>query len=533
MRVLIIDDDLTTLEVIRDEIAWESFGVESVEIALNMASAQVIIRQQTPDIILCDIEMPKGTGIDLLKWLRESEIDSQFIFLTCHENFSFAATAIALDAIAYVTKPFQKKKVEDAITKAVDRITKKKQQERSSLMSEYWLSSQALVEQSFWRDLVFGGIPSRDDTIRREVEKRHLVLDTTKSIVLVLTTVEKSRFEETNWEEADFIFALGNMTSEVVLNELCYERIFSYVRNDHFCHLAILKDPKLHESLQERCANLVQLVEKYLQCPLTCYVSDEMTLREVAQTREALEEADRNNLLQRGGVMRLQDKHAISSEQPYMMDINLYNRLFLEADKVGIVNSLRHELAKLEMEKRLTPSTMHVIHQDFVQVAYAVLYRNGIKAHSLFSDESSRKQFQHAENSVFDMMKWATFLTNKTIDYLRDAKLSTSVVEKAKRFIHEHYAENIGRDEIADMVFLTPDYLAKIFKADMGIHIKEYLNEYRIEKAKELLMVGTDSVSDIAVKCGFDNFSYFSTLFKKLTHHTPIGYRKMVQQRNK
>ena len=74
--------------------------------------------------------------------------------------------------------------------------------------------------------------------------------------------------------------------------------------------------------------------------------------------------------------------------------------------------------------------------------------------------------------------------------------------------------------------FLTPEYLAKVYKRQTGHNLKDYIIGYRIEMAKQLLADDIKSISDISAEVGFDNFSYFSTVFKKYTGITPGEYRR-------
>ena len=204
----------------------------------------------------------------------------------------------------------------------------------------------------------------------------------------------------------------------------------------------------------------------------------------------------------------------------------MFNQLFLERDKLKIVNTLKGELEWLTKENMLDSITFHCIQHDFMQVVYSFLYKNEVQAHILFLDQISQKLFKNAENSLFDMMKWAAYITNKAIDYITETQQSESVVEKAKRFIQLNYARDISNQDVADHVFLTPGYLAKIFKAETGQYINNYINECRIKAAKELLMRSNENISEIALQSGFDNISYFSTVFKKVTGISPYVFRK-------
>ena len=63
-----------------------------------------------------------------------------------------------------------------------------------------------------------------------------------------------------------------------------------------------------------------------------------------------------------------------------------------------------------------------------------------------------------------------------------------------------------------------------MFKKETGISLKQYITDFRIDKAKELLSRADARISDVATEVGFDNFSYFSTVFKKTTGLTPNEY---------
>ncbi len=71
-----------------------------------------------------------------------------------------------------------------------------------------------------------------------------------------------------------------------------------------------------------------------------------------------------------------------------------------------------------------------------------------------------------------------------------------------------------------------------MYKKKTGKNIKDYINEYRLEQAKELLNDSRVRVSDVAAEVGYSNFSYFSTLFKKYTGLTPNEYRQKWETKN-
>ena len=81
---------------------------------------------------------------------------------------------------------------------------------------------------------------------------------------------------------------------------------------------------------------------------------------------------------------------------------------------------------------------------------------------------------------------------------------------------------------MAEGLRLSPNYLRSLFKAGTGQTILEYLTDFRLQKACELLKDKTQKVKDIGLLVGYENISYFSQVFVKHYGVTPNEYRKMV-----
>ncbi|MDR0272444.1 MAG: glycoside hydrolase family 11 protein [Clostridiales bacterium] len=98
--------------------------------------------------------------------------------------------------------------------------------------------------------------------------------------------------------------------------------------------------------------------------------------------------------------------------------------------------------------------------------------------------------------------------------------------EKILLFIHENYKEKITADNIAESLKISRGECFRCFKKHMNKGITEYINEYRLSKAEELLKTTDMSVMDISAECGFENASYFGKTFKEFFKVTPLKYRK-------
>ncbi len=100
------------------------------------------------------------------------------------------------------------------------------------------------------------------------------------------------------------------------------------------------------------------------------------------------------------------------------------------------------------------------------------------------------------------------------------------LVRQAMAYLHEHYAEPITREDLAQHVGLSDDYLTSCFHKELGLTPIAYLNRYRVQQAKQLLKNTHKSITEIALDVGFASSSYFSRIFRRETGMSPEAYRR-------
>ena len=100
-------------------------------------------------------------------------------------------------------------------------------------------------------------------------------------------------------------------------------------------------------------------------------------------------------------------------------------------------------------------------------------------------------------------------------------------VRMALDYIAENYAQKIRLDEIAEMLQMNSSYFSTLFKKETGRNFQNYLTEYRIEKAKELLRTTNETMMSVAEQVGYQDTRYFSQCFVKVVGVKPSLYRKM------
>ena len=103
--------------------------------------------------------------------------------------------------------------------------------------------------------------------------------------------------------------------------------------------------------------------------------------------------------------------------------------------------------------------------------------------------------------------------------------LTATHIEKIKQFIHENYHLDIGIKDICNALYLSRSYVSTLFKRECSITLKDYITEYRLAKACELLIRGDANITKIASLTGFIDFSTFYRTFKKKTGISPSQYR--------
>jgi len=103
-------------------------------------------------------------------------------------------------------------------------------------------------------------------------------------------------------------------------------------------------------------------------------------------------------------------------------------------------------------------------------------------------------------------------------------------VGKAISHMHAHYMEKIKITDIAESAGYSVPHLSRLFREELGRTMMDVLNEFRINKAKELLVSSSDSLSEICMATGFSDQSYFCRIFRAHTGTTPAGFRKQSRK---
>ena len=135
MKVLIVDDEVYAVNALINRIDWTGYGFDAPLSAHSMAQAQSVFLAVPVDLLLCDIEMPQGSGLDLFEWVKSYYPTTECIFVTCHDEYSYLRTAMQLGSCDYILKPVDYDQLRETLSEVVRRIASRRHQHQHQLPS--------------------------------------------------------------------------------------------------------------------------------------------------------------------------------------------------------------------------------------------------------------------------------------------------------------------------------------------------------------------------------------------------------------
>ena len=117
-----------------------------------------------------------------------------------------------------------------------------------------------------------------------------------------------------------------------------------------------------------------------------------------------------------------------------------------------------------------------------------------------------------------------------TADYLKGLNnaegIEKSRIEEVLAYIHKNIQKNITRQDVADAIYLNPEYLSRLFHKEQGMKLSDYILQEKMNIGRHLLETTNFSVSIIASKVGYSNFSHFAKAFKRIFGLSPSEFRQ-------
>ncbi|WP_059049524.1 helix-turn-helix domain-containing protein [Paenibacillus senegalimassiliensis] len=528
MNALVVDDDYYVVTALEKKIDWAELGIENVFTANNVAQAREVLQLHPVQILISDIEMPQGSGLELLAWIREENYAVQAIFLTNYADFNYAQKAIELQSFEYFLKPIEFDKLKLILQKAIVQAKELQSREKAIQEGGYWQKNQANLVEYFWRKLVGASVsaPVKPAVVVQAMEDQHLVYSMNDLIQPVLIHVFPYNGSMGREEKSLFDFALQNVLHELLQGPRFTAEAVLEFRDYHWMVILKWKQQPEPAVLEELWSSWFERAGAYLKCDACCCIGLSGQIESIGPVLHQLL-AMNDNLPKTRNRTYWAERDGRPRQPEYQPpDLTHLEELLHQNNPGDFLKETSRYLRERLDRQTLDTAGLALFRLDIVQLVYAFLKLKGIEAHKLYAAKANEQLLAQSLYSIEDMETYVTYLVHTAMAYHDFAAEPQSVAEEIKQYIHEHYGEDLTRNDLAEVVYLNPDYLARLFKKETGISLGSYVIQVRISVAKRLLETTKLSVYAVANQVGYTNYSYFSKLFKQEVGVTPNEYKK-------
>lgn len=516
MNILIVDDQRKVVEATKKLVDWKKLMVDKVFTANSAATAKDILKKEQIDIMLTDIEMPGEDGIALQRWQAKEYPEVICIFLTSHADFDYAKEAIRNGAFDYILQPVSLPEIEETIGRCISHLEERKllDKKREGYNKGLWNTLETHVFTMFHH-------------------KEHFID--------MKRWRQDSETEDTDWWYLPCLLEVSHKESKLVkeiLDEVlgdfagCQEKIFFVSASldvDHIGMLFYAKEKKPERvDIKEKLNFLLVKIKEEINCELNFYIGkyakDNLPIQIEAIYKFQLEKILKKNL-----VYLVEESENTELHKP---SGGVWSRWLIRGDTLLVKNQITNLLKHAQEERLLTIAYMQKIIHAFLEACSIACYEQNRKLPELFPDSDSYKQMLHAYSSVEELCHMVDFCLKQyelMLPEKGDDEDRNSVQERIQEviaYLDENMDRMISRREAAKYAFLNEDYMSRMFLKETGMRYKEYVLKHKMNYAGKLLENTDFPVAIIASKVGYDNFSNFTKMFRKIKGVTPTDYRK-------
>lgn len=250
----------------------------------------------------------------------------------------------------------------------------------------------------------------------------------------------------------------------------------------------------------------------------------------LGELREGLEQLCRSmewNISLGDDVMVTYPKVNSLSTSPCIYPIELEKQMKIHIcsnDSQGVDKDLKDFTHYFQKGALYEPKEIKECYVRFLWSMINVAKETGILDHQNLEQQSLLEQVMGARTR--GELTEAVYALKEKIHGREEGDTVHLTVKRAQSIIQEFYHTGITLEEIADRLNITPEYLGTRFHKELGVNFSTYIKNFRMTKAKELLIGTQMKLYEIADKVGYSDPKYFSRVFKETTGQLPADYRK-------
>ncbi|WP_138495077.1 response regulator transcription factor [Paenibacillus pinistramenti] len=514
-KVFIVDDEPFIIEGLYDILDWPSFGLEIVGQAGNGQRALEALRARPADVLITDISMPVMDGLSLIREARKLHPELKVIILSGFNEFDYLKEGMKLGIENYLLKPINIEELESTLRNAVEKLDSAKSEELYDAFDVQiikdntlyrWLTGQiAAAEFEERADLLglFLNRPYVAAAVFRPVENGpdgfewlRTRLETEPNLTL-FRDVDGDLVLLASMDE----WAEGKRSFIALLEQLSHE-----LSSRHSAvQIGIGSVGHWPEEAAPSYREAKQALEYFLVYPG----------RTVMDYTELGTELSTENGMESGGA---------AGGQPFSLQWPDYAKLFLTRDAEGLACRIGQDFEQMRQSGGIGP-------KDLLNRALELVVRFKMELEEIRHTEEEgifKKGLDNIRSSLtFDELTGALQqVARETVNaLLQDSK--NPVVSQVLAYIHEHYADELSLKTLGLQYHIHPVYLGQLFHKETGESFAEYINKYRIEKAKYQLKHTNLKVQEIARNVGYWETGYFYKQFRKYVGISPTDFKAL------
>ncbi|MEK8129594.1 response regulator [Paenibacillus filicis] len=524
LRALIVDDEPLIVENLQNVIPWSAYQITVVGTADNGAAALELTQQLQPDLILCDIRMPRMDGLTFLEQLHCLGMDCSVIMLTGFQEFDYARRAVKFGAKDFVLKPINYEELKSVVTRVAEQIRERKQEHRQQ--EEKWKHYSHVVYEKLMNDVLM----DYTKVFMQPLLPGDEAADDQPAYVLLLADLDRYAYLSRSWSENErklYNFAVRNVL-QVALLTFGLEYNVLQTREGEWCVLirmtgdTVLREGSAAEWAQELIGAVAQNVKVTVSlavCPELVPVSSLAGTYKKLQ-RELHFKSGSEQVLVLDGEVRADhfNPSVWALAEELVTGVKLYDRSRLERAYELLARELRaiseHSLTKANQILHFL--ILHILRE--------------LKEIQRVTEAEEDKVWSGLDHclSAKDLMDTLEHLIEQGLADSGSRRSGKEVISMAEAYIRKHLGGELGIEEVADHLGLSSSHFSVLFKQHAGVTFLEHVTRLRIDWAKSLLAGSEHSITRVSNMVGYMDRRYFNKVFTRLESMSPAEYREKV-----
>jgi len=192
---------------------------------------------------------------------------------------------------------------------------------------------------------------------------------------------------------------------------------------------------------------------------------------------------------------------------------------------------LDHIFREIE-ERRANYDSLQIIMTELLTIALKACKEFGIETQNIYTPGKYKINSLIQKMDIKNIHEWMKDVYSRLIELAKLKHVEgaySEYVNNAILYLRNNYNKDISLYKVAEIVGISPPYLSRLFRDETGECFVSYLNNIRIEMAKKFIYEGEKNIKKLYKKVGFNNYSYFFTVFKEIVGYTPLVYMKKIQ----